>query len=126
MPVTDQSSIDSELSKHEIRITGLEHTLDIIVKPLIKKLEEGNAVTQELILTLNNLCNEMNNCTKEVERITRRVDKSEDRHTELREEVVSNRMLVKLVKGLGVKIFWFSLVIAGAAFSIIFATKIAT
>ena len=119
MPAQELEHVKKSLSEQDGRIKSLEDTVHAVLPPLFEKIDKTVNAQHEVCLEIRDLINQMAANSKDMIRVSNRMDKLEINHTTLKEEVIENRPLVKLVKGLGTRIFWFAFVIAGAAFAII-------
>ena len=125
MPAEELESVKKSLNEQDSRIKSLESTVTAVLPPLLEKFDNNATEMHKLCLSINSLVSGLAQNSKEITMFSNRLDKQEIRFTELKEEVIENRPLVKLVKGLGVRIFWFALIVSGAAFAIIMTSKIA-
>lgn len=121
MPQKELESVKRSLNEQDGRITSLESTVTAVLPPVLEQLGDNAKEMHKLCISINNLCNVQTQNSKEMLMFNNRIDKIEQNFTGLKEEVIENRPLVKVVKGLGVKIFWYSFVLAGGAFSVAFA-----
>jgi len=123
MPQKELESVKKTLSDQQGRIKTLEDTVSAVLPPLLEKFDNNATEMHKLCISINDLVNQMSSNSKELVRFGNRMDKIEINFTDLKEEVIENRPLVKMVKGLGVKVFWLAGAIVVAAFAIIVATK---
>lgn len=124
MPAKELESVKQSLSEQDSRIKSLESTVSAVLPPLLEKFDNNANEMHKLCLSINDLVSGLAQNSKEIVMFGNRLGKVEDKFTELKEEVIENRPLVKLVKGLGVRIFWFAFIITGAAVAIILAAKL--
>ncbi len=125
MPAQELENVKKSLSDQDSRIKSLEITVSATLPPLLEKLDEHITSQHELSLSIRDLIGGLAQNSKEIVMFSNRLDKQEAKFTELKEEVIETRPLVKVVKGLGVKIFWFSFTVAVGAITVAFAVVMA-
>ena len=125
MPAKELESVKSKLNEQDGRIKSLESTVSAVLPPLLEKFDKSTGEMHKLCLSINSLVSGLEQNSKEMLMFSNRLDKAELNHTILKEEVIENRPLVKVVKGLGIKVFWYAFVLAGSALSIAFAVVMA-
>ena len=121
MPQQELESVKKCLTEQDGRIKSLEITVSATLPPLLEKFDENIASQHELSLSIRDLVAGLSQNSKEIVMFSNRLDKLEVKLTELKEEVIENRPLVKLVKGLGSKMIYTALAIVVAAVAVIYS-----
>ena len=121
MPARELESVKSKLNEQDSRIKSLEITVSATLPPLLEKFDENIASQHELSLSIRDLVAGLSQNSKEIVMFSNRLDKLEVKLTELKEEVIENRPLVKLVRGLGAKMIYTALALVVAAIAVIYS-----
>lgn len=111
MPHEDIIKLKQQQSVQEEKINAIEKTLETKVDSLVTKLDKLADAIHESTIESAKISIQQTEQLKYNERMNKRMDKLVDDYRALSNEVVENRPIIKIIKGIGAKLLGYTVAI---------------